>query len=178
MQNNQIFSTSMISNATTKVKVRASEDTANSGRAEEWWDAQHRLLLYLQALKVPAERSLEIALEALNRARKDQGMTEGSNITGNAMLALRNVLAEKGLDCLEQVFCSPEDFCNMNTDQDSRSPAKKCAGTPGYSEMVFSPSGDLPVMPPLNRSSMRAEVIERSIFNNLANRFWRKSEQK
>jgi hypothetical protein len=124
-------------------------------------------MLYLHALKVPAERSMEMALRALRRARADSRRIESPNLTRLAMLVLRKILSAEGLDCLQRVFCSPEDNHNPGTVQTLPFPAHRCVRTPEYAKMVFSPKGDLPVMPPLNRSSMRAEVIERSLLRSL-----------
>jgi hypothetical protein len=159
-------------------KVRSMADHLDQERSEQWWDAQQRLLLYLQALNMPADRSLVMALKALRRAMADSHWTNSPNAMGLAMRALRNVLADEGLDCLQKVFCSPGNFHRPGSAKALPSPADKCAGTSGYAEMVFSNKRDLPVMPPLNRRPMRAETIERSPLHSLVYRFLDKSKQR
>ncbi|MGA8180603.1 MAG: hypothetical protein WB792_11120 [Desulfobacterales bacterium] len=147
-------------------------------RSEKWWDAQQRLLLYLQALKMPADRSLEMVLKALRQAMDDSRRTNNPNSTALAIRALRKVLADEGLDCLRQVFCSPGNFHHPGSAKALPLPADQCPGVPGYGEMVFSTQEDLPVMPPLNRGAMRAEPIERSLLHSLVYKLWHKSEQR
>jgi hypothetical protein len=62
---------------------------------EEWGKAQQRLILYLQCLKVPPFEELELALEALKRARQSQDLQgENSPVTA-AMRALRQLLLQR-----------------------------------------------------------------------------------
>jgi hypothetical protein len=158
-------------------KVRSIEDPLDPGKPEKWWDAQQRLLLYLQALEIPADRSLEMVLTALRRAMADFHWTQSPNITGLAMRSLRNVLADEGLDCLRQTFCSSGNFHKPGSDRTLPLSSDTCAMTPGYGEVVFSTGKRLPVMPPLSRSTMHAEFIERSLLHSLVYRILHKSKK-
>jgi hypothetical protein len=158
--------------------VRSIEGPLDPGMPEKWWDAQQRLLLYLQALKMPADRSLEMVLKALRQAMIDSRWTKNPNITGLAMRSLRNVLADEALDCLRQVFCSPGNFHEPGSPKALPSPADTCAKMPGYAEIVFSAGQHIPVMPPLNRSAMHAEFIERSLLHSLVYRLLHRSKQR
>jgi hypothetical protein len=58
---------------------------------DDWEKAQQRVSLYLRLMKVPPLESLELALEAMKRARQ---ATDSTHPLTRAMLALRQVLAE------------------------------------------------------------------------------------
>jgi len=63
----------------------------------EWQRAQQRLLLYLQRLNVPAQKSAELCLEALRQAGSlEKPMREGHPVTA-AMHALQALLADHQL---------------------------------------------------------------------------------
>jgi hypothetical protein len=165
MQNDATFPAS--SDLTTTVKMRINRDIVELVRSQEWWDAQQRMLFYLQALKVPAEASLRIALEALRRAMADSRRIKNSSPTSLAMRALRQILAEEDLDCLTRIICSFGDFHKPGSINALSSSSRKCIDTLDYGETVLVTKGNLPVMPPLNRSSMRAEPMERSLMDSL-----------
>ena len=56
-----------------------------------WEKAQQRVSLYLRVMKVPPLEGLELALEAMKRARR---ATDSIHPLARAMQALRQVLAE------------------------------------------------------------------------------------
>jgi hypothetical protein len=62
---------------------------------EEWGKAQHRLILYLQFLKVPPFEVLELALEALRRARQSQELAGENPPVTAAVRALRQLLLQR-----------------------------------------------------------------------------------
>jgi hypothetical protein len=59
---------------------------------EEWQKAQQRVSLYLRLMKLPPLESLELALQALKRARQTPG--EAAPLS-KSMHALRQVLSER-----------------------------------------------------------------------------------
>jgi hypothetical protein len=62
---------------------------------EEWEKAQHRLILYLQFLRVPPFEVLELALEALRSARQSQEMAGENPPVTAAVRALRQLLLQR-----------------------------------------------------------------------------------
>jgi hypothetical protein len=68
------------------------EDLTVSPDIEDVWEkAQQRVSLYLRLMKVPPLESLELALEAMKRARQ---APDSAHPLTRAMQALRQVLAE------------------------------------------------------------------------------------
>ena len=61
---------------------------------QEWQRAQGRLLLYLQMLQIPAVETLELALEALRRAKQEVTRVH-SNPIAESMRALHRLLLEQ-----------------------------------------------------------------------------------
>lgn len=155
-------------NATPKAGLKT--DPVDPERSEQWWDAQQRLLQYLHALEMPAEPSLKISLKAIRRAMADSHPIKNANPAGLAMRALRKVLAEERLDCLTHMMCAAGDDHPPGSPISPSSSSHRCAAIFGDAEMVLSTKGDLWTMPPLNRSAMRAEAIERSFLLRLAYR--------
>ena len=64
-------------------------------REDEWGKAQQRLILYLQSLKVPPFEVLELALEALKRAREKPETVENGHPVTASMRALREILSQR-----------------------------------------------------------------------------------
>jgi hypothetical protein len=62
---------------------------------EEWQKAQQRVLLYLRLMELPSVESLELALQALKRARQ---ALDGASPLGKSMRALHRVLSERESD--------------------------------------------------------------------------------
>jgi hypothetical protein len=62
---------------------------------EEWGKAQQRVILYLQILKVPPFEVLELALEALKRARESQERQGEDPPVTAAVRALRQLLLQR-----------------------------------------------------------------------------------
>jgi hypothetical protein len=63
--------------------------------SREWVRAQRRLILYLQFLKIPPFEVLELALEALKRARQSQEVPGENPPVTAAMRALRQLLLHR-----------------------------------------------------------------------------------
>ena len=64
-------------------------------REQDWKMAQRRVLLYLHMLDIPAVETLELALEALKRAKDKKASTQTGPIAGS-MQAIRSLLQERG----------------------------------------------------------------------------------
>jgi hypothetical protein len=62
---------------------------------EQWGKAQQRLILYLQFLKVPPFEVLELALEALKRARQSQELAGENPPVTAAIRAVRQLLLQR-----------------------------------------------------------------------------------
>jgi hypothetical protein len=62
---------------------------------EDWGKAQQRLILYLQFLKVPPFEALELALEALKRARLSPELDADNPPITAALRALRQLLTQR-----------------------------------------------------------------------------------
>lgn len=67
----------------------------NPEEEQEWQRAQRRVLLYLHMLDIPAVETLDLALEALRRA-KDKNSSVETGPTAGAMRAIRSLLIERG----------------------------------------------------------------------------------
>ena len=67
---------------------------AKTNAEQDWQRTQRRMLRYLQMLEIPALETLEIAIEALKRAKQNVTRVH-SNPTAESMRALRNLLLEK-----------------------------------------------------------------------------------
>jgi hypothetical protein len=63
--------------------------------SREWVRAQQRLVLYLQFMKIPPFEVLELALEALERARHSQELAGENPPVKVAMQALRQLLLHR-----------------------------------------------------------------------------------
>jgi hypothetical protein len=64
-------------------------------REQEWQRTQRRVLLYLHMLDIPAVETLELALEALRRAKEKDASTQ-TNPIADSMQAIRSLLLEQG----------------------------------------------------------------------------------
>ncbi|SPD75980.1 hypothetical protein PITCH_A780110 [uncultured Desulfobacterium sp.] len=77
-----------------QVHIRGGE-CLNPEEEQEWQRAQRRVLLYLHMLDIPAVETLDLALEALRRARDKNSLVETSPTAG-AMRAIHSLLIERG----------------------------------------------------------------------------------
>lgn len=108
----------------------------------EWQRAQDRALLYLRLLGVPGFEALEIALEALRRARAISSESGTEPPASAAMRSLRKVLEEKkgaSGGGLEKGGC-----------------VSRLDVWPSLPERIGIPE-DAVSMPPLNRGPMKPE---------------------
>jgi hypothetical protein len=78
-----------------------SEGDDASAQERQWQVAQQRALLYLRALPLTAEKTLELALESLRRAKSEFGRAPGLTAPGAVMRALRVLMEEQGIALLE-----------------------------------------------------------------------------
>lgn len=83
-------------------------DKEVSETEQDWQRAQRQVLLYLQMLQIPAVETLELALEALRRAKQEVPRVH-SNPTAESMRVLHRVLLEQ--ECMSRcVPLSPENI--------------------------------------------------------------------
>jgi len=109
-------------------------DTAAS-EERHWQVAQQRVLLYVRSLNLPAQKTLELALESLRRAKNESTHSSGADVAATTMRALHELMAEQGIQPLERCL-------RQGADSASR-------------------ALEITSMPPLNRESMVPEVIDR-----------------
>jgi hypothetical protein len=120
------------------------EFSLNKWQADrEWQSGLERVLLYLRLLNVPGVEGLEIALEALRRAR-DQVKRGDSPAAAAAMVALRALLEERRISK------------GSGTEQENR--FGSICPWPLLSEKAGVP-GDAKSMPPLNRGFMTPDRL-------------------
>ncbi len=120
------------------------EFSLNKWQADrEWQSGLERVLLYLRLLNVPGVEGLEIALEALRRARA-QVKRGDSPAAVAAMVALRALLEERRI---------PK---GSGTEQENR--FGSICPWPLLSEKAGVP-GDAKSMPPLNRGFMTPDRL-------------------
>ncbi|MFH0814259.1 MAG: hypothetical protein V2A69_15700, partial [Pseudomonadota bacterium] len=100
----------------------------------DWQVAQQRVLLYLQTLRTPAPKTLELALEAFKRAGDKS--YRGVHPASDTMRALRGLMSEYCFNPIES--CFGQQLGEGNTVSKGISP-----------------------MPPLTRGSMVPEEIDR-----------------
>jgi hypothetical protein len=99
----------------------------------EWQSGQDRALLYLRLLGVSGVDSLEIALEAMRRARAQAGESRGASPANEVMRALRRVIEERAVK--------------------TGSASEGCVACSSLPEQLGIPA-DTRSMPPLNRGTM------------------------
>jgi hypothetical protein len=136
-----------------------------------WQIARDRVLLYLRSLNMPPILSLSIALDVLRRATKKCEIATEYHPTQAAMLALREVLAERnlypGIRAFwdhRKIFCAIESAITID----------ETAGILPESAVL---SGGLPVTPPLNRGHMLPEFIDRKPIRSFFGRLFRRRTQ-
>jgi hypothetical protein len=126
--------------------MKPTEESSIKSRWEadrEWKRGQERVLFYLRLLNLPGVETLEIALEALRRARNEVKRGDSSPASA-AMRALRALLEERRM--------SP----GSGAEQESR--YGSICPWPLLSEKAGVP-GDAKSMPPLNRGFMTPDRL-------------------
>jgi hypothetical protein len=106
---------------------------------DAWGKAQHRVSLYLRLMKVPSLESLELALEAMKRAKQ---ATVSVHPLTRAMLALRQVLIE---------YESKQERKTIDLLKTTRIPLPSLTGREGC--------GGVRSRPPINRGFMVPEEV-------------------
>jgi hypothetical protein len=125
--------------------MKSTSDSSGNSRREadrEWQSGLERVLFYLRLLNVSGIEMLEIALQALRRARNE--VKKGDSPAGAAMGALRTLLEEKRI--------SKE----YGTEQENR--FGSICPWPSLSEKAGVPR-DAKSMPPLNRGFMTPDRL-------------------
>jgi len=103
-------------------------------REEDWRKAQERVLAYLQYLNLPSPANLELALEALKRAKDRLEDSPDTHPITESWRVLKALLAQQTLPAAPGSVSAGDEFFSL-------------AGIPGRCGEVLS-------MPPLNRCSM------------------------
>ncbi len=115
---------------------------------DEWGKAQQRLLLYLRSQKVPPFKALELALEALQLARRESEQADSRHPVTAAMWALRQLLIQR------QASSNSEDTPKGRLQQ-------------MILQLPFPEESDLSrgihSMPPLNRGVMVSERVHQRL---------------
>jgi hypothetical protein len=104
-------------------------------REQEWQRAQRQILLYLHMLDIPAVETLELALEALRRAKEKDASTQ-TNPIADSMQAIRSLLLEQGY-----------------SSSDRETPSQECVKR-RWLWPDISDQGGIMAMPALNRGFM------------------------
>ncbi len=134
-----------------------------------WQDARDRVLLYLRSLDLPPILGLSVALDVLRRAVKKCEQSTDLHPGQAAMLALRDVLAERHLDPPARALWDRNRIA---------SPAAPAAATDDAADMLPVPAvraADLPVTPPLVRGFMLTEFIDRKPVRSFIGRLFRRT---
>ncbi|HPD61007.1 MAG TPA: hypothetical protein PKV48_04510, partial [Thermodesulfobacteriota bacterium] len=80
-----------------------------------WQEAFHRVFLYLQMLRVPEEKALELTREALRIASSSQGDNAAGNPSiSKAMCALRELLTKQSSLLRKELFSQQGIFFHEN----------------------------------------------------------------
>lgn len=176
-----LFSLEGMLEAGTDFKAGGNDSGFAHPRSADWDLAEARMLLYLRALRIPAPRRLQLALEALEGAAADEadGAQQEPLVT-RAMQVLRALVAEQELSAMHNLAVR---FQDRREQVQSTRPAPQ--GVPETADDAAAvrnrPSAPrtLVVAPPVKRAAMVPGHMDRKPWRSLlSGRFRRSSGRK
>lgn len=144
------------------------KDDPKQPQGEAWDLAEQRMLLYLRVLNVPVVRRMELALEALRSTAADSAQTQWRHPVLRAMRILRALIAEQNLSTSQDIVRRVEHRCEqVKGSKVLRLNVRKAPGGPAVKQDITTPAGILVVAPPLLRSAMVPDDIDRKPWHSI-----------